>query len=156
MKKIFKEAHKMTKEMVKKYKVDYITQFGLNLSYLLEKKEEIKMLIGSEKQIKWAEELLGKLEQYVARVREGYEKGEALEEEKEKFENFYNQSLKSILENDKSWEVIEKLKEKTKNLWILEDEKYLENLMEEVDNDEIEFEYNLADNLVYELEKMFK
>lgn len=60
------------------------------------------------------------------------------------------------LENEKSWEVIEKLKERTKNLWILEDEKYLENLMEEVDNDEIEFEYNLADNLVYELEKMFK
>ncbi len=44
MKKMFIEAHKMTKEMVRKYGVDYQTQFGLNLSYLLEKKEEVKML----------------------------------------------------------------------------------------------------------------
>ena len=40
MKKIFKKAHKITREMVKKYGVDYRTQFGLNLSYLLEIKEE--------------------------------------------------------------------------------------------------------------------
>ncbi|SNR95170.1 hypothetical protein SAMN05446037_100251 [Anaerovirgula multivorans] len=42
MKKIFKEAHKMTKEMVEKYGVDYQAQFGLNLAYLLETKEEGK------------------------------------------------------------------------------------------------------------------
>ena len=40
MKKIFKEAHKMTREMVKKYKVDYQAQFGLCLSYLLKNKKE--------------------------------------------------------------------------------------------------------------------
>lgn len=40
MKKIFKEAHKMTREMVEKYGVNYQVQFGLNLSYLLENKEE--------------------------------------------------------------------------------------------------------------------
>lgn len=40
MKKIFKEAHKMTREMVKEYGVDYQAQFGLCLSYLLEKEEE--------------------------------------------------------------------------------------------------------------------
>ena len=37
MKKIFKEAHKMTREMVNQYKdIDYQTQFGLCLQYLLE------------------------------------------------------------------------------------------------------------------------
>lgn len=40
MKNNFKAAHKMTKEMVEKYGVDYQAQFGLCLSYLLENKEE--------------------------------------------------------------------------------------------------------------------
>ena len=40
MKKIFKEAHKMTRKMVEEYGVDYQAQFGLNLSYLLNKEEE--------------------------------------------------------------------------------------------------------------------
>jgi len=44
MKKIFIEAHKMTREMVQKYGVDYQLQFGLNLSYLLNKKEEEEMI----------------------------------------------------------------------------------------------------------------
>lgn len=44
MKKIFLEAHKLTREMVQKYGVDYQAQFGLNVSYLLEKEEEKEML----------------------------------------------------------------------------------------------------------------
>ena len=44
MKKIFMEAHKMTREMVKEYKVDYQAQFSINLSYLLNKEEEEEML----------------------------------------------------------------------------------------------------------------
>ena len=44
MKKIFIAAHKMTREMVKEYAVDYQVQFGLNVSYLLEIKEEEEML----------------------------------------------------------------------------------------------------------------
>lgn len=43
MKKIFKKAHKMTREMVEKYGVDYQAQLGLNLSYLLEGEEEEEM-----------------------------------------------------------------------------------------------------------------
>lgn len=43
MKKIFKEAHKMTREIVKEYKVNYQAQFRLNLSYLLNNKEEKEM-----------------------------------------------------------------------------------------------------------------
>jgi hypothetical protein len=43
MKKIFEKAHKMTREMVKEYGVDYRAQFALNLSYLLGEKEEKEM-----------------------------------------------------------------------------------------------------------------
>lgn len=58
MKKIFIEAHKMTREMKESYpEVDYQAQFGLCVSYLLEKKEEKQMLKGSEKQVKWAEDI---------------------------------------------------------------------------------------------------
>lgn len=47
MKKIFVEAHKMTKEIVKEYEVNYQVQFGLCLSYLLEEKEEEELEIKS-------------------------------------------------------------------------------------------------------------
>ena len=52
MKKIFKEAHKMTREMVEKYGVDYKGQFAICLSYLLNKEEE--EMNGTEKQIEYA------------------------------------------------------------------------------------------------------
>lgn len=69
MRKIFKEAHKMTREIASKYEVDYQAQFGLCLAYLLEEKEEKKVeLIGSEKQVAWAkkikDELLAQVEDY--------------------------------------------------------------------------------------------
>lgn len=52
MKKIFKEAHKMTREMVKEYEVDYQAQFGLCLSYLLNKKEEEEVKLETVEDIK--------------------------------------------------------------------------------------------------------
>lgn len=56
------KAHKMTKEVKKEFpNVNYKFQFGLCLSYILEeeRKEVVKMkeLKGTEKQIKWAEDL---------------------------------------------------------------------------------------------------
>ncbi|MDB0519949.1 hypothetical protein C4R87_19195 [Clostridioides difficile] len=60
MKNLFKEAHKMAREIKRKYNdVDYKVQFSLCLSFLIEKKGEAKMkeLKGSEKQIKWAEDI---------------------------------------------------------------------------------------------------
>lgn len=70
MKKMFIEAHKMTREMVEKYGVDYQAQFGLNLSYLLEKEEEKEMLekgikkelleMGFEEEVERAEGILSK------------------------------------------------------------------------------------------------
>ncbi|MCY6957843.1 hypothetical protein [Clostridium brassicae] len=59
-KEIIKKAHEMTKEIKNQYAdVDYKTQFGLCLSYLLKNEEDMKMveLKGTEKQIKWAEKI---------------------------------------------------------------------------------------------------
>ena len=55
MRKIFKEAHKMTRKLVEKYDVDYQAQFGLCLAYLLENKEVTRMDM-VEKLIKEARE----------------------------------------------------------------------------------------------------
>ena len=60
MEKVFKKAHEMTRKFVEKYGVDYQVQFGLCLSYLLEKEKEeegMKELKGTPKQIAWAEEI---------------------------------------------------------------------------------------------------
>ncbi len=57
MKNLFKEAHKMAKEIKNQYpEVDYKFQFSLCLKHLQTVKEESKMaeLQGSEKQIEWA------------------------------------------------------------------------------------------------------
>lgn len=59
---IMKEAHKMTKKIKAEYKeVDYKFQLGLCISYLLservERKMELKELKGSEKQVKWANDI---------------------------------------------------------------------------------------------------
>lgn len=102
MKKIFKKAHKMTREMVNEYRVDYQAQFGLCLSYLLKNKEEDEMRInfkGTERQIEFAEDIfektigrvLGELEQAIAETefREESTREKAytrLEETKEKLQ----------------------------------------------------------------------
>jgi hypothetical protein len=64
MKKIFVEAHKMTREMVKKYEVDYQVQFGLCLSYLLNEEEE-EMINFSKKGLKFEVEVTEKLTVYL-------------------------------------------------------------------------------------------
>ena len=54
---MFKKAHQMTREDKAQFpKVNYRVQFGLNLAFLHEVKEEIKVveLKGTEKQVKWA------------------------------------------------------------------------------------------------------
>ncbi|WP_053293651.1 hypothetical protein [Clostridium botulinum] len=58
---IIKKAHQMTKEIKKEYsEVDYKVQFGLCLSYLLSNVKgdsTMQELKGTEKQIKWAEDI---------------------------------------------------------------------------------------------------
>lgn len=85
MKNLFKQAHKMTKEIVGKYEVNYQAQFTLCLNYLLENKGEVEMddravredhlinVIGvTEKQAKYAldirEAVLQGVDELIAKV----------------------------------------------------------------------------------------
>lgn len=68
---IMREAHKMAKEIKNEYpEVDYKFQLGLCISYLLnervEEKMELKELKGTEKQVKWANDIREKTLEFVA------------------------------------------------------------------------------------------
>ena len=70
---LMKEAHKLTKEIKKQYpEVDYKTQLGLCLSFLSQEKEgnEMVELKGTEKQVKWAEDIRNR----IIKVNEIFEK----------------------------------------------------------------------------------
>ena len=69
---LMKEAHKMTKEIVNKYgDVDYMTQLGLCLSFLSQEGgKEMVELKGTEKQVKWAEDIRNR----IIKVNEIFEK----------------------------------------------------------------------------------
>lgn len=67
---IMREAHKMAKEIKNEYpEVDYKFQLGLCISYLLnervEEKMELKELKGTEKQVKWANDIREKTLEFV-------------------------------------------------------------------------------------------
>ena len=60
---IMKEAHKLTKEIKREFpNVDYKGQLGICISYLYKEGGKVRNLIGSEKQIKWANDILDKME----------------------------------------------------------------------------------------------
>lgn len=64
---LMREAHKMTREIINKYgDVDYKAQLGLCLSFLSQEGgKEMVELKGTEKQIKWAEDLRGRFVKYL-------------------------------------------------------------------------------------------
>ena len=84
MKNLFKKAHKMTREIVERYNdVDYKAQFTLCLEYLSEGEEEMVKaeLKGSEKQIKWAEDIRAELIKKINAAKENEKMIEAMEGE---------------------------------------------------------------------------
>ena len=104
-KNLLKEAHKMTKEIKKEYKdVDYRAQLGICISYLCNNKEVEKMekvkLEGTEKQVKWAEEIRKNLENALEDTK-GFEDVEIWDEDcKEKIINKLNE-IKAGVSNEK-------------------------------------------------------
>lgn len=111
MKKIFKEAHKMTREMVKEYGVDYQAQFGLCLSYLLNREEEeMRKLKGTERQVKWAEDILAIFDEVVADVEKGIERDSKTEEKKEKQLKKLDEIKSRLNEMDNAGEIINNYK----------------------------------------------
>ena len=84
MKNLFKKAHEMTREIVERYNdVDYKAQFTLCLEYLSEGEEEMVKaeLKGSEKQIKWAEDIRAELIEKINAAKENEKMIEAMEAE---------------------------------------------------------------------------
>ena len=82
MKNLFKEAHRMTREMMKKYNdIDYSAQFTLCLEYLRkEDKDMIKAeLKGTEKQIKWAEDIRNNFIKIIEESKEKYDKADEID-----------------------------------------------------------------------------
>lgn len=69
---LMKEAHKMTREIINQYgDVDYRTQLGLCLSFLSQEGgKEMVELKGTEKQVKWAEDIRNR----IIKVNEIFEK----------------------------------------------------------------------------------
>ena len=69
---LMKEAHKLTKQIVSEYgDVDYRTQLGLCLSFLSQEGgKEMVELKGTEKQVKWAEDIRNR----IIKVNEIFEK----------------------------------------------------------------------------------
>lgn len=101
MKNIFKEAHKMTREIVERYGVDYHMQFGLCLSYLLsieevervQKVENVNDFNKKEQQIVLAS---GRLKPWVAVIcdfDEKYEFERRFLKEDEIFQHFFCYNL---------------------------------------------------------------
>lgn len=84
MKNLFKKAHKMTRKIVERYNdVDYKAQFTLCLEYLSEGEEEMVKaeLKGTEKQIKWAEDIRAELIEKINAAKENEKMIEAMEAE---------------------------------------------------------------------------
>lgn len=71
-KELFVKAHEMTKEIKKEYpEVDYMAQFSLCLAYLQEGEKKMVELKGTEKQVKWAEDIRKNYLETLERMIEG-------------------------------------------------------------------------------------
>ncbi|MTI47865.1 MAG: hypothetical protein FH761_08490 [Firmicutes bacterium] len=64
MKKIMRKAHNMTRELVEKYGVDYKTQLGLCLAYLLNNEESVKEMKTNTKKELTLEMIDNKIKEY--------------------------------------------------------------------------------------------
>lgn len=106
---ILKRAHELTKEIKREYpEVDYRAQLGICLTFLYNNKEVVEMgkveLKGTEKQVKWAEEIRKNLENALENTK-GFEDVEIWDEDhKEKIISKLNEIRTSVLnENDSKW-----------------------------------------------------
>lgn len=105
MKKVFKKAHEMTRKFVEEYGVDYQAQFGLCLSYLLEKEKEeeevkieMKKLKGTEKQIKFANDIKEAVMEIIEKLPEKIEKYSKHDAMREEYMKLYNNDIKKLFE----------------------------------------------------------
>ena len=120
MRNIMIEAHRMTREIKRTSpEVDYKAQLGLCLSFLMTNKEEKVMemakLEGSEKQIKWAEDLR---KEFVTKIEEYKEFLLNLNIDEEKLKKFKKKDSLYIMNNIDDFIKKVLLNEKDSKFWI--------------------------------------
>ena len=135
---LMKEAHKMTKQIVSEYgDVDYRTQLGLCLSFLSQEKEgnEMVELKGTEKQVKWAEDIRNR----IIKVNEIFEKAiEGVDMDKMAKSTWLDDNMYVIAQTS------------LKNILVQEEAKFfIENFRDLKD-------YMIENTLLYEPEKQVK
>ncbi len=115
-KNLMREAHKMTREIINKYgDVDYRTQLGLCLSFLSQEKggKEMVELKGSEKQVKWADDLRGRFIKYLDYIKDladGIEISESLQDDIEDDFNSLEEAFEVIEKQEKASKIISTLR----------------------------------------------
>lgn len=134
---LMKEAHKMTREIVNKYgDVDYKTQLGLCLSFLSQEGgKEMVELKGTEKQVKWAEDIRNR----IIKVNEIFEKAiEGVDMDKMAKSTWLDDNMYVIAQTS------------LKNILVQEEAKFfIENFRDLKD-------YMIENTLLYEPEKQVK
>ena len=102
--KIIKEAHKMAREIKEEFpEVNYKFQFGLNLAYLLKEKGENKME-GSEKQVKWANDIKNTFAKIISDIISKVKNIPAPNEKSLSDKNIVIEDLEALKENFLSFE----------------------------------------------------
>ena len=135
---LMKEAHKMTREIMNQYgDVDYKAQLGLCLSFLSQEKEgnEMVELKGTEKQVKWAEDIRNR----IIKVNEIFEKAiEGVDMDKMAKSTWLDDNMYVIAQTS------------LKNILVQEEAKFfIENFRDLKD-------YMIENTLLYEPEKQVK
>ena len=134
---LMKEAHKLTKEIKKQYpEVDYKTQLGLCLSFLSQEGgKEMVELKGTEKQVKWAEDIRNR----IIKVNEIFEKAiEGVDMDKMTKSTWLDDNMYVIAQTS------------LKNILVQEEAKFfIENFRDLKD-------YMIENTLLYEPEKQVK
>ena len=134
---LMKEAHKMTKQIVSEYgDVDYKTQLGLCLSFLSQEGgKEMVELKGTEKQVKWAEDIRNR----IIKVNEIFEKAiEGVDMDKMAKSTWLDDNMYVIAQTS------------LKNILVQEEAKFfIENFRDLKD-------YMIENTLLYEPEKQVK
>ena len=134
---LMKKAHKLTKEIKKQYpEVDYMTQLGLCLSFLSQEGgKEMVELKGTEKQVKWAEDIRNR----IIKVNEIFEKAiEGVDMDKMAKSTWLDDNMYVIAQTS------------LKNILVQEEAKFfIENFRDLKD-------YMIENTLLYEPEKQVK
>ena len=113
-KNLMREAHKMTREIINKYgDVDYRTQLGLCLLSQEKGGKEMVELKGSEKQVKWADDLRGRFIKYLDYIKDladGIEISESLQDDIEDDFNSLEEAFEVIEKQEKASKIISTLR----------------------------------------------